>query len=430
MRIAVVEPDGAGGLAHYAFQISAALSAAGADVTLVTSPHWELEDLTRSFAVDQVIDVWPAVDSPIRPGPTARFHRLWRRTRRVGRAVRYVRAWERLTRFLIRMQPDVVQFSIIQFPFQSFFLYRMRRSGLTLTQICHEFEPRETRFLSVQRINRVLSRSVYRTFEVMFFHGEASAERFRKLFGEPPGEVRIIPFGNQTLIAEVADAGGDLRTRYGIPADRQVVLFFGGLRPSKGLPDLIDAFAVIRRTIEASLLIAGFPSTDFDTDGLVARAHQNGIGDDVTVDARYLPLEDIGPLVRTGTVVVLPYRSATASGVLQMAYAFGRPVITTDVGDLPESVDEGETGFVVPAGDADELAGAITKVLSDPSGAARMGEAARQAAKDRFAWDPIAQEILDAYEGLSPPSDAAGSTGHTDGVPIPTSDDKLSGDDN
>lgn len=401
MRIAVVESDSAGGLAHYAFQVCAALSSAGAEVTLVTSPGWELANLERSFAAEEVIRLWPAVETPIPLGPTAPLHRLWRRTRRIGRALRYVWAWELLTRHLIKMRPDVVQFSVIQFPFQSFFLYRMRRAGLKLAQICHEFEPRDSRLKWLQPIDRPLSRSVFREFHVMFFHGEASAERFRKLFGMPDADVRIIPHGNQSLIAEVADGGGDLRERYGIPPDRPVVLFFGGLRPSKGLPDLIDAFALVRQEIEASLLIVGFPTTDFDPERLFARARRRKVDDDVIIDGRYAPLEDVGPLVRTGAVVVLPYRTATASGVLQVAYAFGRPVVVTDVGDLPSSVEHGETGLVVPPEDPDQLARALVKMLSAPNDLERMGAAAQQAAEEKFSWDPIARQILDAYEGLT-----------------------------
>jgi glycosyltransferase involved in cell wall biosynthesis len=401
MRIAVVEPDGAGGLAHYAFQMSAALSTAGAEVTLVTSPHWELADLERSFAVEQVINLWPAVESPVRPGPVAPVRRFWRRTRRIGRALRYAWAWERLTRFLIRMRPDIVQFSVIHFPFQSFFLHRMRRAGLNLTQVCHEFELRESQIAWIQNVDRSMARSVFGAFEIIFFHGEATAERFRKLFGEPSAEVRIIPHGNQALIAEMADSGGDLRSRYGIPSDRQVVLFFGGLRPSKGLPDLIDAFAIVRREIDARLLIVGFPTTAFNPEDLIARARRRGIAEDVIIDARYLPLEDVGPLIRTGAVVVLPYRSATASGVLQVAYAFGRPVIVTDVGDLSSSVEPGETGIVVAVGDVQQLSRAIVKMLSDPSDLTRMGDAATHLAMERFSWSPIARDILDAYEGLA-----------------------------
>ena len=201
MRIAVVEPDGAGGLAHYAFQVSAALTEAGADVTLITSPHWELAHLDRQFSVEQTIDLWPAVEKPVGSGKVSSVRLLLSRVRRVGRAFRYVWAWEKLTRSLMRSRPDIVQFSAIHFTFQSFFLHRMRRSGLVLTQICHEFELRESRFALTRRIDNRLARALYRAFSVLFFHGENTLEQFRSRVGEPSGTVATIPHGNQALLA-------------------------------------------------------------------------------------------------------------------------------------------------------------------------------------------------------------------------------------
>ena len=117
----------------------------------------------------------------------------------------------------------------------------------------------------------------------------------------------------------------------------------------------------------------------------------------MTVDDRYLPLAEIGPLIRTATVVVLPYRTATASGVLQVAYAFGRPVVATDTGDLATAVDPGHTGLVIPPCDPPALAGALLKLLSDPADALAMGEAGRRLAEQHYGWAPIAEHVLQVY---------------------------------
>ena len=100
-------------------------------------------------------------------------------------------------------------------------------------------------------------------------------------------------------------------------------------------------------------------------------------------------------------MVALPYRSGTASGVLQAAYAFDRPVVVTDVGSLAEAVDDGETGFVVPAGDPAALAAALLKVVGDPEEAAAMGSRAGRIARERFGWSPIARTVLNTYGGRS-----------------------------
>jgi len=396
MRIILVEPDGAGGMLHYTFQMAAALAAEGADVTLVTGTHYELAGVEAPFHVEPRIRLWPAVEQPVSTVLPAPLRRL----RRVGRGIRFVWEWRRLGSYLLDQRPDLVQFSTIRFPFQAFTLRRLHKAGLRLTQVCHEFEPREARLGWIRRINLRLAAAVYRTFDVIFFHGAAHRDRFVELFDTPAAKV-IIPHGDESLLTRLTDDGGDRREAYGLADDVPVVLFFGGLRPSKGLPDLLRGFALLRERIDASLIVAGNPAGGFDVDQFRVLADELGVGDDLTVDARYLPLEEIGPLVRTASVVALPYRTGTASGVLQAAYAFDRAVVVTDVGSLAEAVEHGETGFVVPPEDPMALAAALEKVIAEPALAEAMGAAAGRAGRERFGWEPIAKSILTTYRSRS-----------------------------
>ena len=148
---------------------------------------------------------------------------------------------------------------------------------------------------------------------------------------------------------------------------------------------------------DAALVVAGHPVAGFDVDSLRRIVTEANIEGAVTIDARYLPLSEVGPLVRSATVVALPYLSGTASGVLQAAYSFDRPVIATDVGSLAEAVEHGVTGLVVPPGDPAALAAALSKMLTDPDEAASMGRAAGRASLERFGWETIATRVLDAY---------------------------------
>jgi len=393
MRIFVIEPDGAGGLLHYAFQMSAALAESGQDVTLVTGRHYELEGVDAPFRVDPRMKLWPAVEPP----GARRLAAPLRRIRRVWRGLRYAVEWHRLTRHLLRERPDLIQFSTIRFPIQALFLRRLHRAGLRLSQVCHEFEPREARLGWIRNANLKMATAAYRTFDVIFFHGDGHMNRFRELF-DTTAELVMIPHGDEGLLSRLADGGGDLRTAYGLGPDRPVVLFFGGLRPSKGIPGLIRAFALAREQVpDAALVVAGHPAAGFDVLALRQIADETGAGPAVTIDARYLPLSEVGPLVRTATVVVLPYLSGTASGVLQAAYTFDKPVIVTDVGSLAEAVDHGVTGLVVPSGDVAALAAAIAKMLADPGETAAMGRSAGLASRERFGWEPIAARVMDAY---------------------------------
>lgn len=399
MRVFVVETDGAGGMIHYAYQLCTALAAGGAEVTLVTSCHYELGHLPHSFAVAPLLRLWPNIEpaaAPAGPGRLA-LRRLVHQARRGWRALRLAGEWARLTRYLLAEHPDVVQFAVIRFPFQEVFLRRLRRAGLPLAQVCHEYEFRESGHALIRRLSARWARRVYPSFSAIFLHGEADRERFLSLYPVDRKRTHLIPHGNEFLFPRLVDPGGDLRERYQLPGDRPVALFFGGLRPSKGLPDLLEAFAQARREVEATLIIAGYPAYGLDAAALTAEARRLGIADSVIVDARYLALEEVGPLLRTATVAVLPYRSATASGALQVAYAFSRPVVATTVGALPDAVDHGVTGLLVPPADPDALARALVKLLSDPDEAERMGAMGRAAAEGRYSWEPIAGAILAVY---------------------------------
>ena len=395
-RIALVEQDGAGGMIHYAYQLADALTGAGADVTLHTARRYELRGLPHRFTVRDEMNLWPAIESP----PHRGLGTIGRKVRRAGRALRYAVVWRRLSSRLIRERPDVVLFSTIRFPFQVVFLRRLRRHGLVLAQVCHEFEPRERGRWS-RAISQRLSLAVYRTFSVVFLHGEQNRKAFLDHFPIDADRTRVIHHGNESMFLRLADAGGDLKERYGLDDDEPVALFFGGLRPSKGILALVDAFAAMPEGTPGRLLVVGQPA-GIDPGEVRGRAEHAGVGHRVVVDGRYLPLDEVGPLVRTATLVVLPYRSATASGVLQVAFAFGRPVVATALGALAEDVEHGVTGLLVHPDDRDELAMAMASLLGEPDRARRMGVAAAEAAATRFGWEPIADDILDALAEVAP----------------------------
>ena len=149
MRIFLVETDGAGGMIHYAFQMASALSDAGAEVTLITGRHYELADVEAPSGWTRVCGCGP----PSNPTVPADSPPRLKKVRRVWRGVRFAWEWRRLGTHLLKERPDVVQFSTIRFPFQALMLRRLRKAGLRLTQVCHEFEPREARLGLLRRLN-------------------------------------------------------------------------------------------------------------------------------------------------------------------------------------------------------------------------------------------------------------------------------------
>jgi glycosyltransferase involved in cell wall biosynthesis len=409
LRLVLVEPNGSGGLIHYTYQLCTALAEEGLDVTLVTGKEYELAHLPHNFRVNNLLDLWSLFDPQASQSVSANtWQRSWHKVRwtarRGGRALRLLSAWVSLTRYLIELKPDIVQFSKIHFPFEAIFLSQMRRHGLILTQICHEFEMREKQGGPFSSLAVRAYADIYRNFSAIFFHARENCEKFLSLFPSVQNQrTHIIPHGNSGWLLKHFPQNHDseaLRRRYGLKRGQPVVLFFGLLAPSKGLQDLVEAFAIVRRASDAKLLIAGYPTKHFDMEELRKKIADLNLADHVILDTRYIPLEEIGALMELATGAVYPYRSSTQSGALQVAYTFGRPVVATNVGGLPEAVEHGRSGFLVLANSPGELAEGILKLVNNHQLAKVMGEYARHLSETRFSWKSVARKIVRVYDEL------------------------------
>jgi glycosyltransferase involved in cell wall biosynthesis len=117
----------------------------------------------------------------------------------------------------------------------------------------------------------------------------------------------------------------------------------------------------------------------------------------VRVLDRYVPDEEVGDLVAAADCVVLPYRSATQSGVVLVAYAGGCPVISTAVGGLPEVIQDRKSGILVPAGDVNGFMRAAAELITNDSLRAALGEGARARAKE-FDAKTMIQRTAEVYD--------------------------------
>jgi glycosyltransferase involved in cell wall biosynthesis len=154
-----------------------------------------------------------------------------------------------------------------------------------------------------------------------------------------------------------------LKQEFGFTKDSLVLLFFGYVRKYKGLDILIEAFPkILSQNPKAKLLIVGeFYDDPKEYSELIKKLK---IEEKVKVINQFVPNEDVGKYYQAADVVILPYRSATQSGILNVAYGFYKPVIVTDVGGLAEFVDEGKTGFVVKPNLSDAIADGVNKFLA------------------------------------------------------------------
>ncbi|MCL7960265.1 MAG: glycosyltransferase family 4 protein [marine benthic group bacterium] len=418
MRIIIIEPVGEGGMVHFAYQLCSALAAEGADVVLITATEYELEALPHNFTVERLMRLWPRYDAALtRSPPRSRIGRIWRKVwwtaRRGTRAVRLLREWTRVIVYVRREGADVVQFGHVLFPGARFFLSRLH--GMTLAQICHEFEFRESRYRWSDRIRTRLIRRAYEPFDAVLVLGEEVRSRFHRTTGVPRERIHVIRHGNEELLTTASNDPSAARRRYGLSPDDRVILFFGAIRPSKGVPELIESFAALNDLEDVKLLVVGYPARNVNVNDFRRQAEELGVSSRVLFDTRYIPIDEIGPLMALANVVAFPYRTATQSGAIQVAFAAGRPVVATAVGSIPEAVENGTTGILVSQGASEEMAHALRHLLTNPDVAEKMGRAAREQSAARFGWRDIARDVLSVYESL----------GTTDGAEPGTTPDPL-----
>jgi D-inositol-3-phosphate glycosyltransferase len=178
----------------------------------------------------------------------------------------------------------------------------------------------------------------------------------------------------------------------GVTAER-VALFFGFIRRYKGLLTLFQALSLIPKRHDIQLLVGG---EFYEDDSPYRRMIKDlDIADRVVLHDRYIPNEEVGDFFNAANLAVLPYISATQSGIIQIAFNYDKPVITTNVGGLPEVVRAGELGEVVPAEDPKALAAAIVEFFEKGNEAPYSAAVAKE--KEKYSW----QALVDGLEALA-----------------------------
>lgn len=382
-RIVLVELSPSGGLFQFAFELGSALAAHGERVELWTGPDPEMTSAQPGFTVRGVLPTW-------HPGDTKVHSRAFRLVRRAFRAAQLVFAWVVLSGRLLVARPYAVLWSQWRFAFEPMFaaFLSMMLPSTVFGILAHEPVPRsDAKDTSTPKTGGVLTRafrSAWQRLDVAFVLGPRTRD-LALSYWQPRCPVYVIPHGSESELR----AGRQIRP---VTGTDPVVLFFGVWSRYKGIEVLLEAFARVRSELpDARLVLAGAPGADIDVEAVLDRARQIG-----NVDARpgYVPADEVAPLLESARVVATPYLRATQSGVAHLAYTFGRPVIASAIGDLPEVIQDEVTGLLVQPGDAEGLARAMLRLCTDADLAAKLGEAGENSVRD--AWSTAAARVSEA----------------------------------
>jgi glycosyltransferase involved in cell wall biosynthesis len=171
------------------------------------------------------------------------------------------------------------------------------------------------------------------------------------------------------------------------------LVFAGRIEPYKDLGLLVEAVIEAQRRVPIALTIAGSGRLAVASDRLAAI-------EDLTVDNRWLDDDALDRHVTGADALILPYREASQSGVVALAFAAGVPAIVTPVGGLVEQVRHGKSGLIATSTEPSALAEAIVRLASDPKLHDRCARGARDTANSEMSWERSAAVVATAVQSV------------------------------
>ena len=293
----------------------------------------------------------------------------------------------RVARKIKKCNPDMV---IIQWwhPYFApcYYLLTKFMGKQNVTFVCHNVFPHE-RF----PMDKVLTRLVLKQGKHYVVHAKEEGNELLKITKEP--DYRITPHPTYNAFQFENMSKEEARKRLGMERDEHMLLFFGFVREYKGLKILFHSMPELTaRDDKIKLWIVGEFGSDKEEYDTIMK--QLDMPDRIKVVDTYTPDREVEKYFAAADLVVLPYLSATQSGIVQIAYGFGKPVVVTEVGGLPDVVEDGRTGYVVNPNDSSALASAILRFFDENKEDVFIRNIEKEAY--RFSWERM-REVLEGF---------------------------------
>jgi glycosyltransferase involved in cell wall biosynthesis len=378
MRVLMVAGASTGGLYTYTDALCSGLCSTGADVTVLTNSLWT--DLPRPFKVDRRL--FEFIDKK------KQWSQLHWATDRFYRSL--INSMRR-NRFAIREHFDVVHFQGAGTPLLDQFFLKPLARQLPVVLTVHDVKPHYERFVSRASFIR-------RSLQIprrLIVHYEDGKRQLTDHWGICSDHIDVIPHG--IMPVQNPPDQRDARKKLNLPQDRQIILFFGGIRPNKGLDVLLKALEIVKaRNQQVLLVIAGGLLGRFNFDSYSDMIRKAGLSEHVRTFIRFIPEENVDHFFAASDLVVLPYLKFEAqSGVLLRAYAHKKPVVVSNVGAMGELVSSDNIGLAVEPGAVEPLAQAVINALDNLD---KFQSHYSPELESKYGWEHIAEQTMCSYE--------------------------------
>jgi D-inositol-3-phosphate glycosyltransferase len=378
MRVLMVAGASTGGLYTYTDALCSGLSRTGADVTVLTNSLWA--DLPRPFKVERLL--FEFID---KKKQWSQLH--WAADRFYRSLINSLRR----NRFAAGERFDVVHFQGVGTPLLDQFFLKPLARQLPVVLTVHDVKPHYERFVSRASF---IKRSLQIPWRLIV-HYEDGKRQLADHWGICSDHIDVIPHGITPL--QNPPAMTDARKKFNLPQDRQIILFFGGIRPNKGLDVLLKALKIVKaRNQRILLVIAGGLLGRFNFESYSDMIRKAGLSEQVRTFIDFISEEDVDYFFAASNLVVLPYLKFEAqSGVLLRAYAHKKPVVVSNVGAMGELVSSDNIGLAVEPGAVEPLAQAVINALDDLD---KFQSHYSPDLESKYSWEHIAELTMRSYE--------------------------------
>lgn len=298
--------------------------------------------------------------------------------------------WLRVFNKIKRISPDLVilqWWTIFLSPFSFTLLFLLRLfTKIKICVLCQNVLQHEE-----NAFDFLLTKIVFRYSHYFVVLSSKDLRDLKKIMPKAKVKMLIEPTYDQFFVGKKISK---FQAKKQLGLKGNVILFFGFVRPYKGLKYLLDVIPRVLKKVNLTLLIVG----EFweDKQEYLKQIEESGISKYVKIVDSYIPNQKVPLYLSAADALVLPYTTATQSAILQVAFGFNKPVITTNVGSFSDLVDNNKTGILVPPKDPEKLAHAIIDFYKNKKEKRFIANIKRN--KKLFKWGEDKEKIL--FHGL------------------------------
>lgn len=311
----------------------------------------------------------------------------------IDKLFNYIDSYRKIYREMKKNKYDVLHTQWLIFsPLDYYFMKKIKRNcGVKLVVTIHDILPFNKKFYDFY-----FHKKVYELADNIILQTENNQKRFQELFPESCNKCSIIPHGHFLDYAEYVTKK-ESREYLHLPNDKFIFLFFGQIKKVKGVGILLKAYAEFCNEYKDTLLVIAGKVWKDDFLQYQSIIDEKKLKNRVKTDIKFIPDEEVKYYFSASDCCVLPYLDVYQSGVIQLCYAYKKPVIASNINSFKEIIEDNQTGFLCEANNINSLKESMEKAILNKSKLSDMGVKGYMYIKNKYSWKNISEKVNKVY---------------------------------